>query len=37
MNPTSYTVKSLAGPVLFVVAAYLFGRAAGRKEARGKR
>ena len=34
MNPVAYTAKSLAGPVLFVIAAFLYGRSKGREEAR---
>jgi len=37
MNPNGYTAKSIAGPILFVLAAYFFGKAAGRNEARGSR
>jgi hypothetical protein len=33
MNPVPYTVKSLAGPVLFVIAAYLYGQSVGRRSA----
>jgi hypothetical protein len=36
MTPAGYTLKSLAGPALFVVAAYLFGKAAGRNEAKNR-
>lgn len=32
MNPTSYTLKSLLGPAMLVIAAYWFGQAAGRRE-----
>jgi hypothetical protein len=35
MNPTIYTAKSMAGPILFVVAAYLYGQSVGRREGRG--
>ena len=36
-GPVAYTVKSLLGPVLFVVAAFFYGRAAGREERHSKR
>ena len=34
MNPAAYTAKSIAGPILFVIAAYLYGQAVGRRSAK---
>lgn len=37
MNPVPYTIKSLAGPALFVLAAFWFGQSVGRGDRRGCR
>lgn len=37
MNPAQYTLKSIAGPVLLIVAAYLYGQSVGRREAKAVR
>ena len=31
MKPVPYTIKSMAGPLLFVLAAYWYGQSVGRR------